>query len=584
MHKRRFFFLMFLVMLLPLAALAEGLSLTVMPDTVRPGKTERISFEAPAAGTARLEVLDGSGAVRAVIRESLSAAEGVNHLTWDGTDGAGAALPPGEYILSLSLGGETAQRSFLVGEESPQILSVAAQDMLEDSKAWFLTVRVNLPGVLTAQIKTADNAWHTLLQESVPAGESALSWDGTLDGQSVPGGVYAVQLKLTDSAGYSGTVKQILLTVAEKAEPTPVPTAAPSPTPHAVIPSAVTTPEDETCFWTLPVGDMDEAAIWEVMMQPIVVIDSSKISGKTQKDVYQLRKTPDNSARKENIVGEITYDSQGLHILETRDDGWTLVEAYNSSYGPNCASRPGYGVTDDLIQGYVKTALLKTVNPRTDYALLIDKLEQTMYIFSEGKCIGSLLVSTGLNNAKQAWNETPSGEFLMISRMGDFAAGNLWCKYGMRVNGGCAIHEVPYIGDADTPSDRRDYSSTVKLLGKKASHGCIRVQKAANAQGQNIKWLWDNIRVNTKVLIWDDTGRLLSYPDDDLPLYYNPNGGKYFHEDQYCSSVKSRYLPLTEFSYGELDSGDFLKLEPCATCTRIMRKTEIDALNRENGF
>ena len=32
-----------------------------------------------------------------------------------------------------------------------------------------------------------------------------------------------------------------------------------------------------------------------------------------------------------------------------------MVEVYNTSYGPDCASRRGYGVTDDLIRGYVKT-------------------------------------------------------------------------------------------------------------------------------------------------------------------------------------------------------------------------------------
>ena len=271
-----------------------------------------------------------------------------------------------------------------------------------------------------------------------------------------------------------------------------------------------------------------------------------------------------------------------MHVLETLDNGWTLIEAYNSSYGPDCASRRGYGVTDDLIQGYVRTSLLKTITPRTEYGLLIDKCEQRMYIFSNGHCIGSLLVSTGLNNAKQSWNETPSGEFLMVSRMGGFAAGNLWCAYGMRINGGCAIHEVPYIGNESTPAANRDYSSTVKVLGQKASHGCIRVQKAANEQGQNIKWLWDNIKVNTKVLIWDDTGRIRPYPAaDDYELYYNPNGGQYYHENQNCPSVKSRFLPLTAFTYGELDSGSFAKLTPCPKCASIMRKSQIDAMNAE---
>jgi hypothetical protein len=57
------------------------------------------------------------------------------------------------------------------------------------------------------------------------------------------------------------------------------------------------------------------------MMQPLTVIDGN------EKEVYRLRKTPDNSSKKDNVVGEITYASHGVHVLETLDNGWTLVEA-----------------------------------------------------------------------------------------------------------------------------------------------------------------------------------------------------------------------------------------------------------------
>jgi hypothetical protein len=62
----------------------------------------------------------------------------------------------------------------------------------------------------------------------------------------------------------------------------------------------------------------------------------------------------------------------------------------------------------------------------------------------------------------------------------------------------------------------------------------------------------------------------------------NPNGGKNYHEEQYCSAVKDRYLPLTEFKYGELDT-TYKKLTPCSSCARVMRKTEIDAINGQLG-
>ena len=578
---KRLFYILILALLLPLVSLAQELSFTVCPDLIRPGKTERISFTVPAAGEIRLEVCDGSGNSVAIIRENMTAAEGTNHLTWDGLNAKGEPLPAGEYYFSLQMSGEKLNQPFSIGAESPQILAFSALEEIYTGDVWHLTIETNMAGTLTLRVRLADGEWHTFLEESAPAGESTHAWDGIVEGERIPGGSYAVQLKLTDETGFSGTTQQLFLDVAVPVTPSPVPTATPAPTPHIVVPSAVTTKEEEGLnYWTLPMGEMDEEAIWEVMMQPMVIIDGD------QKTQYLLRKEPNDSTKRSNVVGEITRASQGVHVLETLDNGWSLVEAYNSSYGDtyNKKGHHGFGNTDDLIRGYIKTSALKTVEPRTDYGLLIDKLEQKMYIFSEGKCIGTLLISTGLNNSQQAWNETPAGEFFMISRAGGFAAGNLYCAYGMRVNDGTLIHEVPYIGTEKTPVSERDYSIEAAKLGKKASHGCIRVQRATNEQGQNIKWLWDNIKLYTKVLIWDDTGRYLTYPDDATPLYYNPNGGKNYHEDQYCSGVKERYLPLTEFSYAELDSGIYADLTPCKTCARIMRKSEIDAINKENGF
>lgn len=590
--------LLLAALLLPLLALAEELNFTVAPETLRPGKTERISFLAPQSGQASLYLMDGNGKKIALVREGMNAMAGVNHLSWDGMDLAGEPVSPGSYYLTLQLNGETCQQEIQIGEESPQILAVQAVEDPDQPWGWRVTVNVNMAGTLTMRAELCEGQWGTCLETAVSAGENTFSWDGQADGQMPEVGEFAVQMTLTDHTGFSGTTQQIFLYQSGNGEnesvpeqtPAPdtmndtsaAPAATQTPAPSAkteVIPSAVTTQADEFSYWTLPMG-MDaatEAEIWEVLTQPMTVIDGE------QKEVYRLRKTPDKSTKRDNVVGEVTYASQGVHVLETLDNGWTLVEVYNSSYGPDCTSRPGYGVTDERIQGYVQTSLLKTIQPRTDYGLVIDKLEQKMYIFSEGKCIGSLLVSTGLNNEKQSWNETPSGEFVMISRMGGFPAGNLWCAYGMRINGGCAIHEVPYIGNADTPASQRDYSAQVKMLGKKASHGCIRVQKDTNEQGQSIKWLWNNIKVNTKVLIWDDTGRLIDYPADDTKLYYNPNGGKNYHEDQYCDAVKNRYLPLTEITYAELNT-IYSQLTPCSSCAQIMTKAEIDELNKANGF
>ena len=569
MIRKQVFSLVFILCLLPLTLIAEELSFKVVPAIVYPGKVERISFYSPLTGKGVLSLLNDDGQTVVMIRNALAVSEGENHLTWDGLNTDGEPITEGDYFLSLIISDNEIKQPIRIGQPSPRILSISSEDSAECGGQWAFVINANEAGTLFLRIREDAGAWQDAMTASVSAGESELIWNCSVGSTYLGPGDYTLQFVLTNSEGFSSTARQMpmkLIYTSASALKMPA---------RTILPTATTPKENENNYWTYPIGSLNEAALWEIMMQPMTVIDGN------QKEVYRLRKTPDKTISKENVVGEITYASQGVHVLETLDNGWTLVEAYNSSYGPDCESRRGYGVTDDLIQGYVKTSLLKTIEPRTDYALLIDKLNQTMYIFSEGKCIGTLLVSTGLNNATQSWNETPSGEFVMISKMGGFPAGNLWCAYGMRVNGGCAIHEVPYIGNNDTEPSRRDYSSTVKFLGRKASHGCIRVQKAANENGQNIKWLWDNISINTKVLIWDDTGRIRPYPvADDYELYYNPAGGKYYHENQYCPSVRDRYLPLTPFTYGELDEGDFAKLTPCSRCTTLLRKTQIDAMNQ----
>ena len=43
-------------------------------------------------------------------------------------------------------------------------------------------------------------------------------------------------------------------------------------------------------------------------------------------------------------------------------------------------------------------------------------------------------------------------------------------------------------------------------------------------------------------------------------------------------------LPLTGFTYGELDTGSFAKLTPCPYCSPVQRKAEIDEENRAMGL
>ena len=331
--------------------------------------------------------------------------------------------------------------------------------------------------------------------------------------------------------------------------------------------------DHDLCFWTLEMGHMDEAMIWKVLTQPVTVIEGK------QREQVRILAEPDEKCT--DYVGVVTCASQGVHVLREKGD-WTLIEAYSSSEEGSAVK-----VFAEQFQGYVKTKRLKQVEVAQDYGLVIDKLQQRMYVFKEGKLFTTMLVSTGFAKDRATlFHETPAGEFLMVSWVGKFRAETLWCGYGIRVNSGILIHEVPYREETDAKTGNMtiSYRRCERYLGEKASHGCIRVQRQLTPEGVNAKWLWDNLSRNpcTKVIIWDDLDRELAYPSDDLLLYYNPVNGENYHSQPTCSLVKDKYEPMTAFTYGELDQKPYSKLNPCPGCAPMPRRDGIDALNRKS--
>jgi hypothetical protein len=110
------------------------------------------------------------------------------------------------------------------------------------------------------------------------------------------------------------------------------------------------------------------------------------------------------------------------------------------------------------------------------------------------------------------------------------------------------------------------------------------VQRLSNPDGINMAWIYNFIKKNSlkgkvKIVIWEDwQGRQIPVPDPDTQLYYNPNKGQYYHSQDHCSSTK-KGITFTAFSYSELDTGDFAKLQRCEYCTPPLREAEIAAIN-----
>jgi hypothetical protein len=202
-------------------------------------------------------------------------------------------------------------------------------------------------------------------------------------------------------------------------------------------------------------------------------------------------------------------------------------------------------------------------------------------VFEEGKLYDTLEISTGLPNDRQPYNETRSGEFLIVSPVGDFRSDNMVGEYALRFNAGDLIHMAPYIERRGV----KNYDFTEKVLGERASHGCIRVQRRRTPKGTNMRWLWDTLRKKphmgaTRVVIWEDLqGRQLPATPPDTVLHFNPKGGKNYHAAETCYGVKDEFLPMSTFTYAELDSPDYARLTPCPYCFPPLRAAQVEEIN-----
>lgn len=321
----------------------------------------------------------------------------------------------------------------------------------------------------------------------------------------------------------------------------------------------------DNCYWCTPMDITDENRVWEMLCAPITVIKGD------QKSQYLLRSRPD---KKSDPVAEVTYASQGVHVLEDMGNGWTRVETRSSSFADSVVH-----VYNELVTGYVETALLTQVQPNnTNYAIVIDKMTQRLYVFRDGHLFSTLLCSTGYGTKAKPYNETQSGDFLIVSPVGDFPSDNLICEMGLRFNRGNLLHQVPYI----QKDDYINWDTCEKALGTKASHGCVRVQRKLTPEGVNMKWLWNMRKMNSRLVIWEDCpGRNIAFPDKNLPVYINPNGGKTYHRASVCDGVASRYLPLTQVSYSDLLCEPYTALTPCPYCVPEIRPETCMELNEK---
>lgn len=548
------------------AAAQDALSIAAPAEEIRPGRPAILAFMVPEDGTCDILLEDEAGSRLYPVAENRPVTEGYNSMYWNGTS-EGVPVPAGTWRLTIRMNGSSAETSVTVGRMIPCLIAPGTESgTVEEGDTVLITFFATEKGSLLLE---GDCLTEPLVWDNLEAGQGEISFQA-----AVPPGTHELTMTLEGEDGTLSEPCRMTLTVLEKPDPNAVPTAEPLPdhlrkkaeTGFTPAHTSLHRGEDRTLnYWTIPMDITDEEAVWKALTAPVTILDNGKKNA--EKTQVIIRSEPSENS---DGVGMVTCVSQGVHVLE-RGEEWSLIECYSSSFHDSPILN-----WNAFVQGYVPTSYLKEVMPNQETGLVVDKLSQRLYVFREGKLFSTLLISTGLANPKQPYNETRSGEYLLVSKVGEFSSDNMRCALALRFNDGDLLHEVPYILSSD--GQYRDYSITEPKLGTKASHGCIRVQRQASPEGVNQKWLWNNYRKNMKIIIWEDwQGRQLTVPGADTELFCLRKKTGYYHSSDRCTVIRGK--KITAIRYGDLDTEDCRKLKPCPACAAPARADTIREIN-----
>lgn len=498
-----------MALLVPGAGGASAPVIDACPDTIRPGRALAIEMTLADSAQVTLRLLPHAGGDAVTLVRSRPFPAGQSTLRWSGLLPFGQTLAEGAYTLRLEgSDGLAAELSVTIGAPYP-VLSGVSQSaaVFGNGGTVEMTATCSEAGTLHVAVL------HTLLGEAlyafssdVPRGEAVVSWDGTCgtDARVLPG-EYALVLTLENAAGDLSEPVHASVSVQDRPHALidfDAMTGAVHATYYTGVSPVYGSRADDT-FWSLPPGETDDARIWSVLTQPITVYDDGRI---TPTGHVYLRENPDGTGRR---MAQIHGLSQGLHVIgEENEYGYIKVEAF-SNYDPDftpMTPEERYGAFD-VFAGYLPARHLKTVQVDQQYALLIDKKTQRMYLFENGVRVTEFTISTGLIYDEKYYYETIPGEFITIGHGSGYQSWDTYSDYPIRFNGGTMLHEVTHMIQAD---GGKYYGLYEARLGQKHSSGCVRVPYRANAEGYNMAWLWNNLRNGApyKIIIWDDRNRL----------------------------------------------------------------------------
>ena len=279
--------------------------------------------------------------------------------------------------------------------------------------------------------------------------------------------------------------KEYMMTVDPEygATPTPAPTNTPAPTPEGgEVFDDMPVASDELLEGVTPIVLKADGNIDEGVLQ--------YVDGEKQFQVYrQTVRNGDKGAEAMRVQKRL----KNLKYLYSADGSFGGLSELALKYFQRKHGLSESGVADQQTQELLFSPGAQPAEEYVfPYKIIVDISDQRVYV---GQWNGSayrdlvkkMKCSTGKDNTP-----TPTGTYQAQGRTGDewyyFKDFNCYAKWATRIVGGILFHSITF-------NSHKGRSGSTRSLGRKASHGCIRLSI------EDAKWIYDNCPTGTTVVI-----------------------------------------------------------------------------------
>ena len=271
--------------------------------------------------------------------------------------------------------------------------------------------------------------------------------------------------------------------------PSPSPTPSPAPTPYIapgeqpivcdeIIPPTPSPSPDPDAY--VADGSIDKELLSAFAQDGFQVFHGELAKGDKGREVRRLQ----------TRLGHLGYLYNGA------DGSFGAVTTLALRYFQRLNQLVETGIADETTQRtlYADTAVRSTeyVFP---YKVIVDVSDQRVYVYEWNgagykDCIHTFKCSSGTKSTP-----TPLGTYQAGGPCSGewyyFKEFSCYAKYATRITGGILFHSVIYGSKSDSSLQR----SSVRALGSRASHGCVRLSV------EDAKWIHDNCPAGTTVVV-----------------------------------------------------------------------------------